>query len=70
MSTVKTRLIECRPWKATFEPVTDSKDTFHCVVIVADTIQNAMLALAEHLPKTDCKLTGVDRMSWVRGVIV
>jgi len=70
MSMVETRLIECKPWKATFEPGPNSKDVFHVIIVIADNIQQAMLAVGVHLPKTDCRLTGVDQMNYVRGVIV
>ena len=64
------KLYEGSPWKATFEPVNGGKDGYHAIIVMATSIQEAMLSLGEHLPLTDCKLTDISQMSWVRGVIV
>jgi hypothetical protein len=64
------RLVEGKPWRATFDSVPGGKDTYHGIIVVADTLQDALLAIGEHLPKTDCKLSSMEQMSWVRGVIV
>lgn len=64
------RLYEGKPWIAAFERTSPTGDGYHTVLVMADTLQDAILALGNHLPRTDCKLTGIKRMDEVRGVIV
>ena len=64
------KLYEGKPWMATFDSVSGGKDTYHAVIVMADNIQQAMLACGEHLPLTDCRLSEIKQMTWVRGVIV
>jgi hypothetical protein len=64
------RLIECKPWKATFERGgPDGKDGYHTIIVIADTMQDAMLLLAKHMLPTDCKMTELAQMTSVRAVI-
>lgn len=70
MSMVETRLIECKPWRAAFMRSPDGEDGSHFIIVIADNIQQALLAIGLHLPKTDCKLTSLEQMETVRGVIV
>jgi hypothetical protein len=64
------KLIECKPWRATFERSNPSGDGYHTIIVIADTVQEALLAVGMHLPKTDCVLTSLTQMEAVRGVIV
>jgi hypothetical protein len=70
MSMIESRLIECKPWKATFERSHGGKDGYHSIIVVAENMQQAMMAVALHLPKTDCVMTGLAQMEAVRGVII
>ena len=64
------KLHEGSPWIATFENTPGGKDVYHAVIVMAHSIQEAMLSLGTHLPTTDCKLSEIKKMTWVRGVIV
>lgn len=70
MSMVETRLIECKPWRATFTRIPGGHDEYHAIIVIAENVQQALLAIGMHLPKTDCKLTELTQMEAVRGVIV